>query len=60
MPLRLRFAEFNLPYLALPMETAPEVALNVFVKMNTRAVELTAFDILVAQVEEAAGQSLHD
>ena len=34
--------------------------LNVFVKMNTRSVPLTAFDIIVARVEGETGESLHD
>jgi hypothetical protein len=59
-PYRERFRDFNLPYLALPPHTAREVALDVFIKMNTRIVRLSAFDIVVAQVEEAAGSSLHD
>ena len=36
------------------------VALDVFIKMNTSSVRLTPFDIVVAQVEESAGRSLHD
>ena len=60
IPLRGKFAGFNLPYLALPVGTDPAVALHVFIKMNTQTVPLSAFDIVVAQVEEAAGESLHD
>lgn len=52
-------ANFNIPYLHLPTDTPPEVAIDVFVKMNTSYVKLTAFDIIVAQVEEATDQSLH-
>lgn len=51
---------FNLPYLALPVDTPREVALEVFIKMNTSSVRLTMYDIVVALVEEAAGESLHD
>jgi hypothetical protein len=58
--LRMKVASFNLPFLSLPVTTAKDVALDVFIKMNTSAVTLSAFDIVVAQVEEAAGQSLHD
>jgi len=32
----------------------------VFIKMNTSSVRLSAFDIVVAQFEEATGKSLHD
>ena len=58
--LREKIAAFNLPYLALPTTTPKHVALDVFVKMNTNSVRLTMFDIVVAQLEEAAGASLHD
>lgn len=60
MPLRQRFAQFNLPFLGLPVGTPKPVTIDVFVKMNTRMVRLTTFDIIVAQIEEAAGESLHD
>ena len=60
MPLRQRFAQFNLPFLSLPVGTPKPVTIDVFVKMNTRMVRLTTFDIIVAQIEEAAGESLHD
>jgi hypothetical protein len=59
-PLRQRFAQFNLPFLGLPVGTPKPVTIDVFVKMNTRMVRLTTFDIIVAQIEEAAGESLHD
>ncbi len=52
--------EANLPYLVLPVGTDPDVAIDVFVKMNTTAVQLDEFDILVAQFEGATGESLHD
>ncbi len=58
--LRQRVANFNLPFLSLPIGTPKEVALKVFIKLNTNTVRLTTFDILVAQTEEATGQSLHD
>jgi hypothetical protein len=58
--LRQRVARFNLPYLALQVGSSEAVVLNVFVKMNTRSVPLTAFDIIVARVEGEAGESLHD
>lgn len=57
--LREKISNFNIPYLNLPAETLPEVAIDVFIKLNTSYVRLTAFDIIVAQVEEATGQSLH-
>ena len=59
-PFQIAMREANLPYLQLPVETAPEDAIEVFIKMNTSSVRLTAFDIVVAQLESATGQSLHD
>ena len=52
--------EVNLPFLALPVETPADVAIDVFIKMNTSSVQLSAFDITVAQFEAKTGQSLHD
>ena len=51
---------YNIPYLSLPTTTPRDVALDVFIKMNTSSVPLTAFDIIVAQLEAATGQPLHD
>jgi hypothetical protein len=58
--LRARVGAFNLPFLALPVQSSDAVVLNVFVKLNTRSVPLTAFDIIVARVEGETGESLHD
>ena len=58
--LRERVVHFNLPYLALPASTDPDVALRVFVNMNTNSKPLSMFDLTVAKVEEVAGASLHD
>lgn len=58
--IRQRVSSFNLPFLSLPVTTPTEVALDVFLKMNTTAAPLSMFDIVVAQVEAGAGQSLHD
>jgi len=58
--LRTNVREFNLPYLALPSTTPKDVALDVFIKMNTSSVKLSTYDIVVALVEDAAGESLHD
>lgn len=57
--LRERVAHFNLPYLALPATTEADVALRVFVNMNTNSKPLSMFDLTVAKVEEEAGASLH-
>jgi len=58
--LRDRVKAFNLPYLALPASTPKEVALDVFIKMNTSSVRLSTYDIVVALVEEETGKSLHE
>jgi len=58
--LRERVTTYNIPFLSLPTTTPKDVALDVFIKMNTTSVRLTPFDIVVAQVEEVAGQSLHE
>jgi hypothetical protein len=54
------FATFNMPFLSLPTTTSKETALDVFIKMNTSAAPLSTYDVVVAQVEAAMGQSLHD
>lgn len=58
--LRERVAHFNLPYLSLPATTDADVALRVFVNMNTNSKPLSMFDLTVAKVEEEANASLHD
>lgn len=58
--IRAKFAAFNLPYLSLPATTKKEIALDVFIKMNTSAAPLSTYDIVVAQVEAGMGKSLHD
>ena len=58
--IRQQFTTFNLPFLSLPIGTNKETALDVFIKMNTSAAQLTTYDIVVAQVEAGMGQSLHE
>ena len=58
--LRGEIRDYNLPVLSLPSDCKKEVATEVFVKLNTTLVRLTAFDIIVAQLEAAVGESLHD
>jgi len=58
--LRAEIRNYNLPVLSLPASCGKEVATEVFVKLNTTLVRLTAFDIIVAQLEAAIGESLHD
>lgn len=57
---RETFATFNMPFLSLPVSTDKDTALDVFIKMNTSAAPLSTYDVVVAQVEAAMGQSLHD
>ena len=57
--LRHKFSIFNIPFLSLPVSTKPEVALDVFIQMNTSSSPLTPFDIVVAQIEAASEKSLH-
>lgn len=57
--LRQRVAGYVVPFLSLGDETSRETALDVFIKMNTSASQLKDYDIVVAQLEEASGQSLH-
>jgi len=58
--LRSRVANYKIPFLALPVGTETETALDVFINMNTSAAPLNDFDIVVAQLESAVGSSLHD
>lgn len=56
---RTLVATFNLPYLALPASTTKEVALRVFINMNTNSKPLSIYDIIVAELESATESSLH-
>ena len=58
--LRERVTHFNLPYLSLPSNTPKDVALQVFINMNTNSKPLSLYDIIVAEVESVTGESLHD
>jgi hypothetical protein len=58
--LRMRVVSYVVPFLSLPVGTGRETALGVFIKMNTSASPLRDYDIVVAQLEEAIGESLHD
>lgn len=60
LELRQTVAIFNLPFLSLPVTTPSHVAIDVFIKLNTSSVPLSSFDIVVAQVEAATGQSLRE
>ncbi|SHJ43493.1 Protein of unknown function DUF262 [Tessaracoccus bendigoensis DSM 12906] len=51
---------FNLPYLRLPATTSKDTALSVFVNMNTNAKPLSAYDIVVAELEGATGERLKE
>lgn len=58
--IRESLKHFNLPYLALPVSTHKEIALQVFINMNTNSKPLSLYDIIVAEVEGIRGESLHD
>jgi hypothetical protein len=58
--LRSVFKNYNLPYLSLPSSTEKDVALDVFINMNTNSKPLSAYDIIVAEVESVKDKSLHD
>lgn len=58
--LRAIVANYNLPYLALPAHTDKSVALSVFINMNTNSKPLSTYDIIVAEIENVMGQSLHE
>lgn len=58
--LRKRMLGYALPFLSLPVGTSRETALEVFINMNTSASPLKDYDIVVAQVEEGVGESLHE
>jgi hypothetical protein len=58
--LRERFTHFNLPFLSLPARTPKEIALQVFINMNTNSKPLKLYDIAVAEIEQIVGRSLHD
>jgi hypothetical protein len=58
--LRSVVSNYNLPYLSLPSNTSKDIALEVFINMNTNSKPLSTYDIIVAEVESELGQSLHD
>ena len=58
--LRENIKHYNLPYLALPSDTNKDIALQVFINMNTNSKPLSRYDIIVAEIEAVRGESLHD
>jgi len=58
--IRESLKHFNLPYLSLPVTTRKDVSLQVFINMNTNSKPLSLYDIIVAEVENVKGRSLHD
>ena len=51
---------YNLPYLALPISTPKDTALQVFINMNTNSKPLSQYDIIRAEIEGVKGISLDD
>lgn len=58
--LREIISHYNLPYLALPSSTSVDIALQVFINMNTNTKPLSLYDVVVAEVESAKSVSLHE
>lgn len=56
--LRSQIDMTTIPWLALPQSTTSSDAINIFIDTNRSAVTLSEFDIAVAQMEEATGDSL--
>ena len=57
--LRQRVAGYLIPHLSLESTTSKTTALDVFINMNTSSSPLKDYDIVVAQLEGASGESLH-
>jgi len=51
---------YNLPFLALPITTPKDTALQVFINMNTNSKSLSQYDIIRAEIEGVKGVSLDD
>ena len=51
---------FNLPFLALPSQTEKDIALQVFINMNTNSKPLSQYDIIRAEIEGVRDVSLDD
>lgn len=60
MKLREEVGSRMFPYLALPMETDPDDAIEVFINTNTSFVRLMPYDIAVAQFEADTRESLQE
>ena len=58
--IRESIKHYNLPYLSLPAQTEKEIALQVFINMNTNTKPLSIYDIIVAEIEMEEGSSLHE
>tara|TARA_B100000963_G_scaffold178152_2_gene154897 strand:- start:450 stop:2720 length:2271 start_codon:yes stop_codon:yes gene_type:complete len=58
--LREIISHYNLPFLALPTSTPKDIALRVFINMNTNTKPLSLYDVIVAEIESVKGVSLHD
>lgn len=51
---------YNLPFLSLASDTPKDIALNVFINMNTNSKPLSQYDIIVAEIEGVKDESLHE
>lgn len=57
--LREVVSHYNLPFLALPSSTPKDIALKVFINMNTNTKPLSLYDVIVAEIENVNETSLH-
>lgn len=48
---REQVANYEIPYIALKPEAPPEAVITSFTKLNTQGTDLSAFDLVVAQME---------
>ncbi|MDN2584340.1 DUF262 domain-containing protein [Aquibium sp. ELW1220] len=55
-----RINHFNIPMLVLKSDTTREVALDIFIRVNTKGVALSAMDLVVAQLEARTKLSLSE
>lgn len=58
--LSYRIAETMIPFLSLPQATSRSDAIRIFLETNRSSVNLSAYDLAVAQMEEDTGNSLQE
>ena len=58
--LSYRIAETMIPFLSLPQATSKSDAIKIFLETNRSSVNLSAYDLAVAQMEDDTGNSLQE